>query len=703
MISVRNYASLQTEKLLLENSYLFNKSSENIVALLELLLRRRTMKTNQVNLSVFKLYSLSILVSILFLPGVGLAASNIPSSNVPQPTPTSTLSDPQRKEVERVVEEAIKQERETLHDRVQEEVDQNFQWAITLLNLLLLVITAFPLIATVFLWHLRRGIIYNISSQIQDDLEDKIKSQRNGFEEVIYNTKSEAIREASQSLEALYEIASIFKKFDIVVPPFINGLSQLEAEQRNNIKNLSGELESLIAEHPEVRLTVKQYIKRGDVLYFDGNYASAIASYEKALEEKPDDYEVLYKKGTALSKLERYQEAIMAYEKALNIAPDDNWIWGRWGDTVLQLNIPIKQVMASYDDAVSICPHDYHHWYVRGNAWASLREPVKAIEDYTEAIKRCPKSDDICASIYHSRGIVNSLIGRHDKAIEDYEKALDIKQNYKWAFNSLGHEKAHFKQYVEAIECYTQAIKIDPNDSLFLISRGNTWMCLGRYEDALEDYTRSLYILPSYEAAYGQGNALTALKHYREAILSYNKALKLEPNAAWGWHSLGDALRKNHDFDRAISSYDKALEIANKAKSWYKRGKALLQLKKYQEAVDSFNKAITLNAKDNIEEDRESLLSNRAFALIQLGRDEESKADFEAALAICNHALKQNPNDGKALYEKARCYILQNNIKLSEKSLKDAIDSKPECRKWAEADLEFEKFHCLSGELTISV
>uniref|UniRef100_UPI0039C6A069 tetratricopeptide repeat protein n=1 Tax=Nodularia chucula TaxID=3093667 RepID=UPI0039C6A069 len=56
--------------------------------------------------------------------------------------------------------------------------------------------------------------------------------------------------------------------------------------------------------------------KRGIALWNLGRYEQAIASFDKALEFKPDDHEACYNRGIALGNLERYEEAISSFDKA---------------------------------------------------------------------------------------------------------------------------------------------------------------------------------------------------------------------------------------------------------------------------------------------------------------------------------------------------------------------------------------------------
>jgi tetratricopeptide (TPR) repeat protein len=53
----------------------------------------------------------------------------------------------------------------------------------------------------------------------------------------------------------------------------------------------------------------------------------AIASYDKALEIKPDYHEAWNNRGNALGDLGRLEEAIASYDKALEIKPDYHEAW----------------------------------------------------------------------------------------------------------------------------------------------------------------------------------------------------------------------------------------------------------------------------------------------------------------------------------------------------------------------------------------
>jgi len=53
-----------------------------------------------------------------------------------------------------------------------------------------------------------------------------------------------------------------------------------------------------------------------------GHYEEAIASYDKAIEFKPDYHEAWSNRGTALSALGQKEAAIASHDKALELKPD---------------------------------------------------------------------------------------------------------------------------------------------------------------------------------------------------------------------------------------------------------------------------------------------------------------------------------------------------------------------------------------------
>lgn len=66
----------------------------------------------------------------------------------------------------------------------------------------------------------------------------------------------------------------------------------------------------------------KAWFNKGYALDMQKRYADATASWDKALELKPDDQDTLNNRGKSLNELGRYEEALKDLDKAIKLKPD---------------------------------------------------------------------------------------------------------------------------------------------------------------------------------------------------------------------------------------------------------------------------------------------------------------------------------------------------------------------------------------------
>lgn len=136
-----------------------------------------------------------------------------------------------------------------------------------------------------------------------------------------------------------------------------------------------------------------------------------------------------------------------------------------------------------------------------------------------------------------------------------------------------------------------------------------------------------------------------------------------------GWFNLGLKQVSGGEFDKAISSWEKALNInPNLSEAWHNRGSALGRLGKYREAVESFQKALAINPHNY------QAWSDRAHALYQL-------RDWAAAADSWSNAIKIAPANHLFWYNRG-CALEQleswaESISSYEKSLEIKPDFQP--------------------------
>lgn len=117
--------------------------------------------------------------------------------------------------------------------------------------------------------------------------------------------------------------------------------------------------------------------------------------------------------------------------------------------------------------------------------------------------------------------------------------------------------------------------------------------------------------------------------NFDKAIASWDCALELNPNLPEAWHNRGSALGHLGKYAEAVASFERALVMdANNYQTWNGHAHALYLLEKWFEAASSWQKAI------EIVPDNYLFWFNRARALERIKSFEESLVSYQKALEI---------------------------------------------------------------------
>lgn len=133
-----------------------------------------------------------------------------------------------------------------------------------------------------------------------------------------------------------------------------------------------------------------------------------------------------------------------------------------------------------------------------------------------------------------ARTIYNLVVsGKLKEAERDLEAEM-AKENMEKAAKPWVKSGTHYyylKQYERAIQDYNKAIQLNPNYAVAYNNRGNAYSDLRKYERAIQDFDKAIELKPNYEYAYyWRGWVYEKMKEYKKALEDYNKALKFDPN-----------------------------------------------------------------------------------------------------------------------------------------------------------------------------
>jgi tetratricopeptide (TPR) repeat protein len=164
--------------------------------------------------------------------------------------------------------------------------------------------------------------------------------------------------------------------------------------------------------------------------------------------------------------------------------------------------------------------------------------------------------------------------GDHDRAIDDFGRAIELNPDSIFILNNRGAAYARKREFDLAIADFNEAIRLDPSYAMTFDNRGVAYAKQGRYERAIEDFDRALQIAPGDAGALN--NRKLALQMMQSAagaeaapaIASNNDRpvprIKRETPAA---DTAATVAVKNRDSTKQLRAADKGPKIAVAPKS----------------------------------------------------------------------------------------------------------------------------------------
>ena len=284
--------------------------------------------------------------------------------------------------------------------------------------------------------------------------------------------------------------------------------------------------------------------------------------------------------------------------------------------------------------------------------------------------------------------------GKIAVAVELYTAVLQQQPNHRIAkksLNKLQKELPHDRS-AQAQTIKPSQVQIDALVNLYQTGQMvEAELACGK---VLKSYPQSLAVINILGAALrGQGKL-------QKAVNSYNKAIQLKPDYAEGYYNCGNVLSLQGKLDEALQSYDKAIELKpDYAGAHYNRGNTLGQMGLPGEAIRSYDKAIELKP------DYAGAHYNRGNALGQLGQLDEALKSYDKAIQLkpdyaevhSNHgntlkqlgqldealksygkAIQLKPDYAEAYYNRGNVLRLQGKLDEALQSYDKAIQLKPD-------------------------
>ena len=152
------------------------------------------------------------------------------------------------------------------------------------------------------------------------------------------------------------------------------------------------------------------------------------------------------------------------------------------------------------------------------------REFSKAIQAYQKVIEL----DPTYVEAYNNLGIIYQMVGDMDRAFGAYQKSTEINPRYEKGYNNLGILLFFKGRYEEAVEAFQKALAINSNNIESHINLGILFKKKGEWEKAIESYQKALAINPLHrETHYNIALLYEQLENLELAINYYQQFIQL--------------------------------------------------------------------------------------------------------------------------------------------------------------------------------
>jgi serine/threonine protein kinase/tetratricopeptide (TPR) repeat protein len=260
----------------------------------------------------------------------------------------------------------------------------------------------------------------------------------------------------------------------------------------------------------------------------------------------------------------------------------------------------------------------------------------------------------------------------YDKAIEAYNKLLELYPDDSIANTNLGILYLWIEQWDKAIERYL--IQIQGNDESFFPYNNiaEAYRAKGMYEKArqvLEGYIQNIHESDQIREELSMNYFFQG--EYEAALAEIEKAIHLNPDDIRLRITRGNIYVCQQDFDKAEEDYLSVFEEEELGYHLYARivlGTSCLLRGKFESGREHYGKGLALAEKSGDSWWRACFHIWRAYSYLNSGQPEEALKDCEAAWSIAPNSADTLKWQRRALYYKGRAFLAMDSVAEAQKA-----------------------------------
>ena len=261
--------------------------------------------------------------------------------------------------------------------------------------------------------------------------------------------------------------------------------------------------------------------RQGIALYNAGQVDAALAQFELAVGQQPNNINYLYEYGRILIELDRYDEAAPHGDRAIEMAPDD------------VRGYALKARALMWSDPGTAIPVAVSGLEIDPNfapLHAALAIAYTRVGRYAEGLQRGMRAvelDALDSFAHRAYSIPLIYTGRSSQAIEELEAAVAINPNLTGPYFELAAQYRAIDVPEMAVGIYQRILDIDSGSAKAYLRLCETYASIGEFITATGFCETALELDPAYASAWRMlGQLQYSRRNYESAIDSFKRCVE---------------------------------------------------------------------------------------------------------------------------------------------------------------------------------
>jgi len=271
---------------------------------------------------------------------------------------------------------------------------------------------------------------------------------------------------------------------------------------------------------------VRDLIAKGHDASTTGRVGQARASYKKALDLDPHNFDACFFVAATYAQQENFKMASAYFRRAFEVDPTVpegafNLAYA------LQLQALYEEAAAFYEKALELRPNYHQALHNLGGVYEEIGELNRALELIDRAIESKPDAEES----HYNRGSILMKLNRFDEALVSFDQALKLKPTHVKALNNRGFIHLQQTYFVQALDDFSKALALDPEDAELHYNKAKAASKAKNHALAVDSYRATLKLNPENSDAWlNLAFELESLKRYKEALPCFERTRKLKPD-----------------------------------------------------------------------------------------------------------------------------------------------------------------------------